>query len=196
MAGRLVILAGPSSVGTSSVVDTFRHREAAEGRHWHPVEIDDVLARLPARWVDVGWPGGPGELADQGLSIVDRDGRRELCVGPLLRALLRGYQAGAVAMADEGVDVIVDDVLLDQEHLDGWRRALLGRDAVWVEVRCDPDEIDRREESRGDRPLGLARAQRSTVVDGVRFDLVLDTTTTAPVANAEVLSRWLAPGTA
>jgi chloramphenicol 3-O phosphotransferase len=50
-----------------------------------------------------------------------------------------------------------------------------GYDVTLVEVRCAPEELDRREATRGDRPIGLARSQ--TTVYGIgEFDIVVDTT--------------------
>jgi len=191
MAGRLVIVNGPSSVGKTSIIDAYRSHEESAGHYWHAVGIDDVFSRLSWRWVDIGWPIGRGPLADRGLAIVDADGQLTMQVGPVLRALLRGYQRGAVAFADEGIDVIVDEVILDSVHRDDWRRLTTDRAAHWVGVQCDADEVDRREAERGDRPTGLARAQMASVHRSIDYDLELDTTTTEPSANAAVLARFL-----
>jgi len=191
MAGRVVILNGPSSVGKSAIVDAFREREESAGKYWHAVGIDDVFGRLSWRWVDLGWPIGPGPLADLGLSIVDVDGQPTMRVGPILRALLRGYQRGTVAFADEGISVIVDEVTLDSVHLNDWRDLMRDREVRWVGVYCNADELERREAQRGDRPIGLARAQMTTVHRSIDYDLELDTTTTAPIDNAAALAQFL-----
>jgi chloramphenicol 3-O phosphotransferase len=191
MAGRVVIVNGPSSAGKSAIVDAFRERAESAGTYWHTVGIDDVFGRLSWRWVDLGWSIGRGPLADLGLSIVDGDGQSTMRVGPILRALLRGYQRGAVAFADEGISVIVDEVILDSVQLHDWRLLMGGRDVRWIGVRCDADEVERREAQRGDRPIGLARAQMPTVHRSIDYDLELDTTLTAPSDNAAALARFL-----
>jgi chloramphenicol 3-O phosphotransferase len=190
--GRVVFLTGCSSVGKTAIATAFREQRELEGRYWHLVGIDDVFSRLSWRWVDIGWRTGPGPFASSGLVIGDVDGQPRVRVGPLLRSLLRGYQAGTVAIADEGVDVLVDEVILDQVHFADWERVVGDRTVAWVDVRCDAEVVDRREAGRGDRPLGLARAQRSAVGASVDFDLVLDTTSTPPAENAERLARFLA----
>ena len=124
-------------------------------------------------------------------AIVDVDAQPTLRVGPILRALLRGYQKGAVAFADEGISVIVDEVILDPTHLDDWRALMRDREVRWIGVHCDVEEVDRREAQRGDRPIGLARAQMGTVHRSIDYDLELDTTTTAPIGNAAALARFL-----
>jgi len=189
--GRIVIITGPSSAGKTSIISAFRETQAAIGRYWHSVGVDDVLGRLHWRWVDVGWPSGPGPFAPMGMAIVNDGEHARIRIGPLLRSLLRGYQAGAVAIAGEGVDVLVEDVIFDQEHLEGWYGILADRDARFVDVRCDADEMARREAERSDRPRGLARAERLAAYTRPDFDLTLDTTSTTSGENARRLSRYL-----
>jgi chloramphenicol 3-O phosphotransferase len=50
-----------------------------------------------------------------------------------------------------------------------------GYDVTLVEVRCAPEELDRRERVRADRTIGLARSQTSVYRIG-EFDIVVDTT--------------------
>lgn len=188
--GRIVVLVGPSSSGTTSIVEAFVALEADQGCHWHRMGIDDVLGRLGWQWVDVGWPSGRGPLAELGMSVVDGAAGPSVEVGPLLRSLLRGHVAGVAAMADQGIDVIADEVLLDATSLDDWLEALAGRTVTWVEVMCDRAEMDRREGARGDRPAGLSRAQRLSS-PRPPTDVVLDTTAGPPEENARGLQRLL-----
>jgi chloramphenicol 3-O phosphotransferase len=189
--GRIVVINGASSAGKTSIVRALRELEAVDRRYWHVVGLDDVLARLAWQWVDVGWPTGPGPMCDQGLSVAQVDGVPTLRVGPLLRKLLRGHQEGAAAIADQGVDLLIDEVIMDSEQLDDWRRALDPRSSLWVGVHCDVAELDRRESLRHDRPAGLARAQAEVVHRDIAYDLELDSTTTTAAANAAALARFL-----
>jgi len=59
-----------------------------------------------------------------------------------------------------------------------------------VEVRCAPEELDRREIARGDRPVGLARSQ--TAVHGIgESDIVVDTTSTSADDCATAIAHAL-----
>jgi len=59
-----------------------------------------------------------------------------------------------------------------------------------VDVHCDPDELERRERDRGDRPGGLACSQSSVHQQGDR-DIEVDTTRSDPVTCAkELLAAW------
>ncbi len=62
----------------------------------------------------------------------------------------------------------------------------------WVAVRCDPAEMARRERARGDRPIGLAAAQATTVHRGIAYDVELDTTDLDPDAAAAMLEALMA----
>ncbi len=60
-----------------------------------------------------------------------------------------------------------------------------GYDVTLVDVVCSPDELERRERSRGDRPLGLSISQ-GVYVHGER-DLTVDTTASSPEKCAETI---------
>lgn len=189
--GRIVILNGASSVGKSSIVEAFRARQADAGAFWWVAGIDDVLSRLGAPWVDVGWPAGPGALAATGMRIVPGEHGLLIEVGPLLRRLLRLYQRSVARVALDGIDVVVDEVVLDHVAWDDWQTHLAGLDVTWVAVRCSSDEMARRELERGDRPVGLAAAQLATVHQVATYALELDTTTTPPSESAVRLEAFL-----
>jgi chloramphenicol 3-O phosphotransferase len=99
-------------------------------------------------------------------------------------------------MVSSGVDVILDEVLLDAvEDQYRWDEALGDLPTCWVAVRCDPDTTAGREQARGDRPRGIARQQALSVHRGVRYDIELDTSVMSVVDSVsaladDVLQRW------
>jgi chloramphenicol 3-O phosphotransferase len=54
-----------------------------------------------------------------------------------------------------------------------------GLAVLWVGVRCDPTVAAAREAARPERIAGMAASQAARVHDGVRYDIVLDTTGTS-----------------
>ena len=170
--GRIVIVTGPSSAGKTTLTTAFRDRSAERGTLWIRVGIDLILAELPGPWVDVGWPGGAGAFASDGMRVV---GGRHIEVGAVLRTLLRSYQRLAVDIARSGNDVLVDDCILDGTMWLDWQEALVGLDATWVGVTAVPDVLAGRERARGDRPLGLAAAQRHSALAFLGDAPLLDT---------------------
>ena len=191
MPGRVVVLNGASSTGKSSIVRAFCDRRGAAGEFWFHAGLDDVLAKVSHPWIDVGWSVGPGPHAAHGMMIVDTADGPSVRIGPLLRQLIEWYQDGVARMAHGGVDVIVDECVLDDELRDRWAGTLAGLTVRWVAVRCDPAEMSRRERARGDRPNGLAEAQATTVHRGITYDLELDTTHLEPAAAAATLEALI-----
>jgi chloramphenicol 3-O phosphotransferase len=54
---------------------------------------------------------------------------------------------------------------------------VLGRDSVFfVQLYCDLPELERREEARGNRKIGLARSQFEQMCSFQGYDLLIDST--------------------
>ena len=56
------------------------------------------------------------------------------------------------------------------------RRLVEARDTLLVGVRCDLDELERRETARGDRRPGNARTQHQELYKEKQYDVEVDTT--------------------
>jgi chloramphenicol 3-O phosphotransferase len=179
-AGRVVVLNGTSSSGKTSTANAFQESRSRAGELWVIIALDDFLAKLPGRWIEVGpWVGS---LAEDGVRL-ERDGdRANFHIGEHARRLMHAYRRSVGEIARAGINVVVDEVLLQEDDWHGWCGTLEGLDAVWVAVRCDLEVAARREAARGDRALGLVRGQAEVVHRFPRYDLELDTTAT-PVAE-------------
>jgi len=142
------------------------------------IGIDDALSKIPAEWKSAGPDRGP--FAADGIRFeVAREGPG-VRVGSVGRQMLRAYQAGVAAAAHVGLNVIVDEVVIDRTSWDDWAVALAGLEVVWVGVRCSAEVAEERNRARGDRFAGLARALTATVHRPVRYDFEIDTTTQTP----------------
>jgi chloramphenicol 3-O phosphotransferase len=144
--------------------------------------IDDVLSKIPAEWKSAGPDRGP--FAEDGIRFemtADGPGVR---VGNLGRQMLRAYQAGVAAAAHVGLNVIVDEVVIDRTSWDDWNVALAGLEVVWVGVRCSPEVAEERNRARGDRFAGLARALTATVHRDATYAFEIDTTTQTQGSSA------------
>lgn len=178
----LIVLNGGSSSGKSCLA---RRLQELLDRPWVTLGIDDLLAALAPSLVG----DAPPLPCRPPLLQLGADG--SVTVRPSFAPVEGAWYAGVAAMAREGLGVIVDEVLLAGG--DGQRRLeahLAGLSVCWVGVRCAPDVAAAREAARGDRIVGMARAQAEVVHRGVRYDVVVDTTT-APVDECarEVLAR-------
>ncbi|MFD4585903.1 chloramphenicol phosphotransferase CPT family protein [Streptomyces sp. NPDC058423] len=121
--------------------------------------------------------------------------RRE--VGPealplVLRRTWMGFHRAVAGMAAAGNNVVVDHVLSEEWRLLDCLGLFDPRSVVLVGVRCDLDELRRREQARGDRPVGLAARQFRQVHAHGPYDLECDTTTAGAAECALQISSFLA----
>ena len=95
-------------------------------------------------------------------------------------------------MARAGTCLIIDEVFLGGgESQVRLRTALKGLSVIWVGVQCQPAVAEARERQRADRNIGMARHQAERVHRGAEYDVVVDTSETAPEECAAAIVAWL-----
>jgi chloramphenicol 3-O phosphotransferase len=189
VSARVVILNGGPSSGKTTLATAFRDRRAAAGDFWLLMGIDDVLSKIPNEWKGSGSDRGP--FAADGVRFEMTQEGPAVRVGSIGRRMLRVYQAEVAAAAHGGLNVIVDEVVIDRTSWDDWTGALAGLDVVWVGIRCAPEVAEARNRARGDRFAGLARAQAATVHRDARYAFEIDTTTQTPDEALSQLTHGL-----
>jgi chloramphenicol 3-O phosphotransferase len=187
--GRVVVLDGGSSAGKSSLALALQRLWEARGECWVIFGWDDFVPRLPSRWMAI--PGMVGDLADEGARYTPGDGTATFVVGDVGRRVLAAYHGAVRAMADAGIDVIVDEVLLTRDDWDDWQDALRGIDARWVHVTCSPEVAARREVERGDRLPGLSHGTAERAHVDATYDVGIDTSATTAESAALALDALL-----
>lgn len=160
--GRIILLNGASSSGKSSVGQA-------------------LLPLLPDPWFLVSVDAISGMRSTVHRCALDGDG-----IGEMLTRTRRGYHRAVAALASVGNDVIMDYPLSERWRLDELLDVLMGYDVTLVEIRCSREELDRREQARGDRPAGLASSQ-STVYAYGEYDIAVDTTSDDPITCATTI---------
>lgn len=178
--GRVVILNGVGSVGKGSIA---RALQAITARPFLHVQMDAFLAMLPAPYQD----SHPDGLV---FETVIEDGHPAVAihVGPVAARAFQGMRRAVAALAAEGNDLIVDEVMEAPEAAD-YRALLAGFDVAWVGVHAPLAVIEAREAARGDRMIGLARRQFDRVHRGVEYDLDVDTSRASPEACARAIKE-------
>ena len=177
--GHLLALNGGSSAGKTTLA---RKLQSSLDGSWLLMGIDLLMWALPAEMV-----GDP-----EGIRIIDGEIQR----GAEFMRLYAGFPRAVASLVSSGMDVILDEVLLDGiEDQHRWDEALGDLPVYWVALRCGPDTAAMRERERGDRPLGIARTQAASVHRGVRYDIELDTSVTSVVDSVTILAdgvqqRW------
>jgi len=183
---QIILLNGIGSAGKSSIARAFQN---AAPTSWLHVQMDAFLAMLPP--ASFGHPDGlVFEEAEQ-------DGHKVINIrsGPTVALAMRAFRHSVAAMAGQGIDLIVDDVMFGPEWSE-YARLLAAHHVTKVGVLAPLEILEAREAARGDRAIGLARGQWGRVHQGVTYDLTLDTSQATAEDCAAILLRHLAPGTA
>lgn len=175
---RIIILNGVGSVGKTA---TARALQAISAMPFLHVSMDVFLEMLPPALLD--HPDGLvfADVGEQGIPSV------AIRAGPVLERAMRGMRHAVAAMAAEGNDLIVDDVMTREGEDREYRELLAGYDVRLVGLFAPLDVLEARERRRGDRRIGLARWQYQRVHRGIAYDLTIDTTATSPEENARII---------
>jgi chloramphenicol 3-O phosphotransferase len=175
----VILLNGVGSAGKSSIAKALQAITAEPFLH---VAMDAFLEMMPARC----WDHPDGITFE----TVRQDGKPSVVIhcGPVGERIMRGMRRAIAAMAREGNNLIVDDVLIEDEMAD---YAALLADVAFrtVGVFAPLDVLETRERDRGDRLIGLARWQFDRVHRGKRYDLEVDTAKATAVECAEAIKR-------
>jgi len=165
---RIILLNGVGSVGKSSVAKALQAITAGPFLH---VSMDAFLEMMP--------PGSFDRPDGVMFDVIEEEGKPSVAIsqGAFADRVMRGMRHAIAAMATEGNDMIVDDVLLfgAGQH---YEEVLSGHRLIKVGLFAPLDVLEERERQRGDRLIGLARWQHSRVHRGMIYDLEIDTSHT------------------
>ena len=173
---KIVILNGVGSVGKGSIAKALQAIATLPLLH---VEMDAFLDMLPERFHN--HPDGltfETATATEGLPTV------AVRTGPVAERALRGMRQAVAALAAQGNNLIVDEVMLGGEAAD-YTALLSGYEIFFVGVVAPLEVLEERERRRGDREIGLARWQFERVHRDIAYDLEVDTSRATALACAE-----------
>jgi chloramphenicol 3-O phosphotransferase len=175
----VLVLNGGSSSGKSSLATCLQ--QTLDGT-WLTLGVDDLIRALSHGPSDTGAGGCLGIASDGSVAVEET-----------FRSAEVAWYKGLAAIARAGSGVIVDEVFLNGGQAQArLRTALEGLAVLWVGVRCEPAVAEARELQRADRTRGMARDQAVRVHRGVRYDTVVDTTSTTSVECARAITDWMA----
>ena len=176
---------GVGSAGKGSIAGALRDIAPRPVMH---IEMDAFFAMLSPRWqTDPSVLAFEPDPAEPG-SVAVRTGPEGLKVWA-------GMRHAVAALADQGNDLIVDDVMIDDAGpgtiLAEYRDLLKAHDLFVVGVFAQLETLEARERQRGDRRIGLARWQFGRVHNGCSYDLEIHTDETSPEDCArEILTAF------
>lgn len=168
--GRVILLNGTSSSGKTSIAEQLLL--ILDPPHFH-MSVD-VLNAMRAKAKTLAMD--PAELPD------------------VLRRTRAGFHRAVAGMARAGNDVVADYLFSESWRLLDCLTVFAGLTVFFVGVRCDPDELQRRELARADRDRGLAAAQLPNVHRHGVYDIEVDTTSASPQDCAVTIRDFLVLG--
>ncbi len=190
-AGTIILLNGTSSSGKTAIAHVLQ--EILPGYYLH-TGIDHYLDGVAPQFNEIS--DGLNPATAPGLLWVVSSPNRvtEIRVGPIALKMFAGMYRACSALAAEGNNLIVDDVIFDPRVLEAAVSALAASRAFFVGIRCPLEIAERREQERGDRNLGLVRAHYDLVHKHGVYDLEIDTSLASPGEAAQQIKTWLESG--
>ena len=176
---RIVLLNGVGSAGKSSIAKALQAITAEPFLH---VQMDAFLEMLPQHYQD-----HPDAFTYE---TVREDGKPVVVItsGPIGERSMRGMRHAIAAMAGQGNNLIVDDVMVAGTKAE-YDELLSAFDVFWVGVRAPLELLEARERGRGDRLIGLARWQYDRVHKDMKYDLEVDTSRATPMECAKLIKH-------
>jgi len=160
----VIVLNGTSSSGKTSLAIALQ--ETLEESYMH-LSIDAILGTLPQR----------AFTPDVIVQTVHRG--------------MAGFHRCIAALASTGNKVIVDIVFENKEWAEECILLLQPYNALFVGVHCLLEELERREQARGNRTIGMARRQLNHVHLRIQYDIEVNTLENTPEQCAEQIKQHL-----
>jgi chloramphenicol 3-O phosphotransferase len=176
---QIVLLNGVGSAGKSSIAKALQAITIEPFLH---VQMDAFFDMLPERY----------QQHPDGFSFetVCEEGKPAVVItgGPVGERAMQGMRHAIAAMAAQGNNLIVDDVLTGGEK-QAYLDLLSAFDLHLVGVFAPLDVLEARERNRSDRMVGLARWQYDRVHQGINYDLEIDTSIASPLECAKLIKE-------
>ena len=185
----VILLNGSSSAGKSTLAEALQQRSIEPYQH---LALDQFRDGLPMRYRGLNSPAGtPGHA---GLNIIPErhptspQGVTKIEFGDHGRTVLQAMRRSIAAFVDLGLNVVVDDLLLEPEFVEDYAR-VLDPQRVWVVgVRCDLETVNAREANRVGRFPGTALAHFEQVHAHIdQYDIEVDTGNTTAIEAADYI---------
>ena len=176
---RIILLNGVGSVGKSSIARALQTITTETFLH---VSMDAFMDMMPAASFE--HPDGVT------FETIEEDGKPSVIIrtGHVAARVFRGMRHAVAAMAAQGNNMILDEVLLEGEKRE-YPELLAPFELHLVGVFAPLEVIEARERERGDRMIGLARWQYERVHKDMTYELEIETSSATPMECAELIKR-------
>lgn len=182
--GMVIVINGASCAGKSTLATAIQN---CAREPFIIVSLDQFRDSMPDRFRGLNSP--ERTAGAEGLNIVPipHDGRMltDIQFGTFGKSVLRGMRRAIRAMANEQLNVIVDDLIVNESFRDDYLQALKNLNVLFVGVHCSTKELVRREQMREGRFPGTAETTLAKVHSHMLYDIEVDTTHKLPLELAQ-----------
>jgi chloramphenicol 3-O phosphotransferase len=186
--GNIILLNGTSSSGKTTIAQALQ--EVMETPYLHTGIDQFLIEYLPKRLI-VSSDGIQPATAEGWLTVFRDEALSQVRIGPTGYQWIAGMYRAIAALVEEGLNVIVDDVIYDQRVLKIAVQTLPTQQVFFVGIRCPLEVAEGREQARGSRAKGGARTFFNLVhVPGI-YDLEVDSATYSPMECAMQIKSGL-----
>lgn len=184
----IIILNGSPSAGKTSII---KEMQKLYPKPLLDLGIDNIWKIIPEHYKEFGEKSAEGYSFIQTTDDTDHP-IVEVKRGQLAQQIDHTMAQVIKCIADCDHDVIADMVLREKTTLNHYIKALANHTVYFIRVTCDLDELERREQSRGNRIIGLAREHRGFVDHYKAFyDLIIDSTYCSPAECAQKILDFI-----
>ncbi|MDN8592737.1 chemotaxis protein [Paenibacillus sp. 11B] len=175
--GLIIFLNGTSSSGKTSIAVELKNQGEIP---FHHLSVDQFFQNYD-HFIDTTYPDmkPTRELEANVMSDILFDP-----IGSL-------YYATIKLFSELGLNVIVDTVISNDKWFNGFYDLLSDYPILFVGVHCSKEELTRREQSRGDRAIGLAHSQFDYIYSYDEYDLEVNTEELSSAACAEKILSYI-----
>lgn len=172
-----MFLNGTSSSGKTSISTELKNQKEIP---FHHLSIDDFF-RNYNQFIDNTYPDmePTRELEDHMVTDILFDPINSL------------YYATIKLFSELGLNVIVDTVIDRNKWFNDFYELLSDFPILFVGVLCSKEELARREQSRGDRLIGLSNFQFDKVYSFNEYDLEVNTEELSPTECADKIFSFI-----
>ncbi len=182
MKTKAIFLHGTGSIGKTSIAKALQ--ECLDEPYLH-VGFDLFVPMMPAPYVL------EGRRAQEGIRFKnDESGKPVFQIGPVGKHFLSGITHAISALAKQGNNIIIDEILVDEKYKE-YLQALEFCSHVHVGLYASIEIIEKREKERGDRLPGQARPDYEKVHIGKKYDIKIDTGIQSPQECADLIKRYI-----
>jgi chloramphenicol 3-O phosphotransferase len=178
--GKIIFLNGTSSAGKTTLALALQ--DGFEEAYQH-IALDQFRDGLPAKYRGLNAPADT--KGQRGLNVVpvhceNGDALTEVRFGEDGRRMLRGMRRSIAVMAEEGNNVIIDDIILAPDFLEDYLHVMEAYPLYFVGVRCPLSVIAEREALRPGRFPGTAESHFASCHAHEHYDVEVDTSVLTP----------------